>query len=107
MEQGHVSKWSHEIISERSVPPYLYIFHNVAVILPRLGRISTAETKCWENQLKAGKFWSMATTVLGHGETVRCVGGCGGGYLVPAGEGKERGRVRILQRMLRTKSGSV
>lgn len=50
-------------------------------------------TKCLRKSID--KFYSVAMTVWGHGETVHHVGVCGRGFLLPAGKGKEKGRVRI------------
>lgn len=53
MQQGPSTKWSHEILSERSISPYLtnhmysiVMFHNAVMVFPRLDNITTAETKC-------------------------------------------------------------
>jgi hypothetical protein len=49
MQQGPSTKWSHEILSERSMSPYLtnhmysiVMFHNAVMVFPRLDNITTA-----------------------------------------------------------------
>lgn len=93
-------KWNKDVSKNGHMKSFLFLFHNVAMILPRLGRIPTAVIKCWENQLKAARFRSTVTTVLGHDKTVPCVGVCGRGCLLQMAKVTREEELGFSQRML-------
>ena len=72
-------KWSHEILSERSMCPYttnhmrsIVMFHNAVMVFPMLDRITTTETKCLGKSIES-RISVMVTAVLGHDEAEHCV----------------------------------